>query len=258
MNFKNAFHIDKIEYNQREKKSLPKSPYILNNYNYYEPNLAKDFYLYHFVNKLFLEVDVLDLDEFLYYHLNNSENPDYYCRVLELKIAPILKDVLENAEVNFNGRNSREVDLENGFFQIDDVIFKYGYKYSDMCHLVGMYRPKQELYKKLGIVEDFIKINIDKKAQIDKLNWIGESSHLSYIISELVNQNYIEAPMKPDGDNNYSQLSRQIKNSFKQKNNIQIESMRKYASPDNEKFQELDHKFKIEYNFHIPNKKRIS
>ncbi|MGS2725263.1 hypothetical protein ACU8DI_01550 [Psychroserpens sp. BH13MA-6] len=257
MDFKSAFVISDENDDSNSGANCPNSTHGLNNYNHYEPKLPKDFYLNYFIHDLLFVVDIMELQDFLTYHLDNVENPLVFCKLLDLKVIPTMKSVVENAEVNWNGRNSDEIELEDGFYELNNIVTRFGYAYRDMCHKAGLYQPRQELVKKIEEAELFLKNNYSAQSNFNRLRWDGENSHLSYIISELVNQGFIEPPRQNSGEINYSELCRQIKTSFNLTKDFNIGAQRKFASPDNEKYQGLDYKFKNE-NFHIPYIKSLS
>lgn len=86
-----------------------------------------------------------------------------------------------------------------------------------------------------------------------KLKWVGKPSQLGFIISELVQKGYIEAPIKTNGEINYNELSRTIKDT------VNIDStaltLAKALNPDSESGQiSATNKAK----FTIPHIKEIS
>lgn len=256
MDFKNALAIASRNNSEDSNPKDEFSAFRLRNCDHHEPKLPKDFYLNYFIHDLLFVVDIMELQDYLTYHLDNVENPMIFCKLLDLKVIPTMKSVVENAEVNWNGRNSDEIELEDGFYELNNIITRFGYSYSDMCHIAGFYQPRQELVKKIEEVELFLKNNYSAQSNFNRLKWDGENSHLTYIISELVNQQFIDPPLK-NGEINYSELCRQIKNSFSLKKTLNVESQRRFASPNNDKYQDIEAKFKSE-KFYIPNKKILS
>jgi len=252
MDFKDTFVIKEVENNKSDSNVSSLSPFILNNYDYYQPKLPQDFYLGYFIHDLLFEIDILELNEFLFFHLDNCKNPDNYLSVIDLKVAPIMKDVIKNAQVSWNGRPNDEIELEDGFCENNGVINKFGFKYGDMVHKAGWYTPKESLVKKIDIVEAFTESNKNSYLELDKLKWIGEPSHLAFLISILGDRGLVDLPKHKDGETNYSQLSRQLKNSFDLNADVKVDSLRRYANPDDEKYLLLKNKLNDDI-FKIPN-----
>ncbi|WP_157209206.1 hypothetical protein [Mariniflexile maritimum] len=89
----------------------------------------------------------------------------------------------------------------------------------------------------------------------NKLKWIGKPSQLGFIISSLANLGYIETPLKKDGEINYTQLAKLVKETFETETTES--TLSKYLNLDSEKGQETSRKFSS-YNFNIPHLKTIS
>lgn len=257
MDFKNVLAISSKNNNELSNQKRESLSFSLKNYDHYEPKLPKDFYLNYFIHDLLFVVDIMELQDFLTYHLDNVENPLVFCKLVDLKVIPTMKSVVENAAVNWNGRNSDEIELGDGFYELNNVVTRFGYAYSDMCHKAGFYQPKQELIKKIEEVELFLKNNYSAQSNFNRLKWNGENSHLSLIISLLVGNDFIDGPINKNGEINYSALSRQIKNSFDLPKHWNTEVQSKFSSPDNSKFKRLYDRFK-DKNFNIPHRIEIS
>lgn len=257
MNFKETFVINDVEHNKSDGNKSSLFSFILNNYDYYQPKLPQDFYLGYFIHDLLFEIDILELKEFLFFHLENCIKPDDYLLVIDLKVAPIMKDVIKNAEVSWSGRPSDEIELEDGFRENNGVINKFGFYYSDMKHKAGCYNPKEILEKKINIVETFIESNKNSFLQLDRLKWIGEPLHLAFLVSILEDRGLLDSPKNKDGETNYSQLSRQLKNSFNLDKDVKVASLRRYANPNDEKYLLLKNRLSEDV-FKIPNVKMWS
>lgn len=113
-----------------------------------------------------------------------------------------------------------------------------------------------KLNKLMLIVEGNLKYY---KAEVSglstKLKWLGGPSQLGFIISSLVDLGYIEAPKKQDGDINYTQFAKLVKQIFDV--NTTESTLSKYLNQDSEKGQEPMRKFN-ENGFNIPHKSIVS
>jgi hypothetical protein len=88
-----------------------------------------------------------------------------------------------------------------------------------------------------------------------KLKWIGKPSQLGFIITSLVDLGYIEAPQRKDGEINYTQFARLVKQTFDI--DTTENTLSKYLNSDSEKGQEPLRKF-TENGFNIPHIKTVS
>ncbi|MBP94064.1 MAG: hypothetical protein CMC55_08105 [Flavobacteriaceae bacterium] len=258
--YKDAFAIDKNSFKDvKEESEYYTNPFLLNNYDYYEPKLIEDFYIKYFTKILLFEIDILELKDFLEYHFDNCINSDSYIMMLELKIIPKTKEIIENAVADLEPNQGfyKEIKLDDGFVETEGVIKNSKYEYGIMLHYTAVVKCQNDLKKRAEIIASFLK-NLNTNTRKDNLEWAGKPSHVAYIISRLVDEGYIAAPLKNDGEINYTELSRQILNSFDFKQKIpSIESLRRYSNEDSDKFLLIDKKFKNE-GFHIPNLKIMS
>ena len=98
--------------------------------------------------------------------------------------------------------------------------------------------------------------NLTKEDSEDsKLKWIGKPSQLGFIISSLVDLGYIEAPVRQNGDINYTQFAKLVKQTYDI--DTTESTLSKYLNTDSEKGQEPMRKFE-EYGFNIPHKNIVS
>tara|TARA_R110000850_G_scaffold98964_1_gene205182 strand:- start:460 stop:1257 length:798 start_codon:yes stop_codon:yes gene_type:complete len=260
--YKDAFAIDKNSFKDiKEESEYYTNPFLLNNYDYYEPKLIEDFYIKYFTKVLLFEIDVLELKDFLIYHFDNCINSDSYIMILDLKVIPKTKEIIENAVVDLGpgGGYYKEIKLEDGFIETEGVIKNPKYEYGVMLHYTALATVQNDLSKRIEIITAFINnLQTENSTNKDLLKWNGKPSHVAYIISRLVDEGYIAAPLKNDGEINYTELSRQILDSFDFKQKTpSIESLRRYSNEDSDKFLLIDKKFKNE-GFHVPNLKIMS
>lgn len=108
------------------------------------------------------------------------------------------------------------------------------------------------LQKKHDEIEQDIFFN---KKDSSKLTWEGKPAHLGFVIGTLNDLGYIKAPVKSNGEINYTQFSKEVYNTF----NIETTptTLAKYLNPSDNKNQESKRKFEKE-GFDIPHKNRVS
>jgi hypothetical protein len=259
MNYNEAFAIDDISYLARKKEvDFTPTKYQLLNYDYYKPKLVSDFYLKYFTRELLFEIDILEVEEFLQYHYEYCDNPDLYFKVLNFKITPKIDELVENAQASLEvGGYYNQTKLDDGFVESEGVVHNPSYDYPLMLHQINACRLNNDIKKRAEIINEFLKSVqlIDKN--LNALVWKGKTAHLAYIISKLVGEGYIEAPVKQNGEINYTELSRQIQKSFNfDSKTPSPDSLRRYSSVDDERYKEIDIKFTLS-GFNIPNSKIV-
>ena len=89
----------------------------------------------------------------------------------------------------------------------------------------------------------------------ETIKWIGKPSQLGFIIGKLAELGYIETPVKPNGDTNYTQFANLVNNTFDV--STTKDTLSKYLNLESEKGQETERKF-AKNGFKIPHIKEIS
>lgn len=121
------------------------------------------------------------------------------------------------------------------------------------------YAAMLEVKKIMSYIETKNKVSFqnDNKEYsiIPKLKWIGKPSQLGFIIASLVNLGYIEAPQRKDGEINYTQFAKIVKQTFDI--DTTENTLSKYLNTESEKGQEPLRKFE-ENGFNIPHIKSVS
>ncbi|RCW93637.1 hypothetical protein [Winogradskyella arenosi] len=256
---KEAFSIDPIPFNERKKDNTYNgNSFQLKNYENYEPKLENDFYIKYFIKELLFEIDILEVDDFLQYHFENCKNADLNLSVLELKIVPKTKDIIINAKAFLDVNNTyyNEILLEDGFIETEGIIKNSQYEYGQMLHFTGFNNLQNDLEQRLELILTFTTKSKETENE-NVLTWTGKPTHLAFIISQLLNNEYIDAPLKNDGEINYTELSKQIQNSFNFTNKTpSIETLRRYTNIESEKYYKLNDNFK-EKGFYLPNSKMM-
>lgn len=211
--YKDAFAIDEVSYNKRKlEEDFISEPFQLNNYNYYEPKLESEFYIKYFTNVLLFDIDILEVKDFLQYQYDYCDNPDFYFSILEYKITPKIKEIIENAVMNIVGAWNEENILEDGFFETDGIIKNSKYEYSIMLHKVSYQSLQNDLKKRIEIITSFLTTYMDKHV-VKPLKWIAGPSQLAIVVRELIDQGYMKADKK-QGEINCSKLSRDLMQAF--------------------------------------------
>ena len=256
MNYKEAFAVDKTFYSERKMDSNYKeNRFELKNFDYYKPKLVADFYLKYFTRQLLIETDILELEDFLQYHFDCCENSDKFSSILEFKIIPKIKEIIECAQMSLEGSGYYdEIKLDDGFVESEGVIHNAMYDYRLINHYIAYCDLQNDIKKRGEIINSFLTKNIPDN-NVNVLKWIGKPSHLAYMISQFIQEGYIEAPMKRDGEINYTELSKQILNSFNfSSKSPSVETLRRYCNVESDKFLPINEKF-IKEGFYLPDSK---
>lgn len=257
MDYKTVFTYHDKEYHDT-KYTLKDYDYILKKYDPKKLNFEEDFYLRVFLRKLVFELDIVEIETFLEFQFDSSKLPSKFVKILDLKIVPAMQEIIEEAQFNSLGRGYYKEDkLIDGFVKTEGIIKHWDFDFAQFPHLVEVKGLKNDLEKRIVLVKGFLKEVLSDNAQGTKLNWIGNDSQLAIIVRELVDQNFIEAPKQKNGEVNVTELCRQIKHSFINQKGLNIDTIRRYVSPNDDKHQELNKKFKEE-GFHIPDRQILS
>jgi hypothetical protein len=251
MNYKEAFAVDEIYYSERKKdSSYEATKFELNNFDYYKPKLVDDFYLKYFTRKLLIEIDILELKDFLQYHYDYCDNPDAYFSILEYKIIPKIREIVEFAQPSFEGGGYHdEIKLEDGFVESEGVIHNSTYDYGSMNHYIAFGNLQKDVSKRAEIITSFLTEYIDKRA-MKPLKWIAGPANLGIIIRELIDKGFIEAE-KYRGEINCSSLSRDLLKAFSVEDCNSSKSIEIYLNSGSKKHAQARKSFDSA-GFHIP------
>lgn len=259
MNYKDIFAVNEISFKQLNANHESTEDYFLNNYSHYDDKLENDFYLKSFLKKIMFEVHINNLNDFINFQYNNSNIPDDFINVLDNEVVPTIKDIVQNANLSldsFGGFYDQTV-LEDGFALSEGVIKHSLYTYQHFSHLVALNKNKNHILKKTEILEKFLKdINELEEGSINSpLKWNAGPAQLGYIISKLVQNGYIEAPLKSSFKNNdpvnYTRLAKSILSAFNVEGHNSIDSLRIYLSPTSVKYIEIEKHFN-HLGFNLP------
>jgi len=259
MNYKDVFSIDEVFYNKIENIDIQK--YRLNNFSFLEPKLEKDFYLKYFIREILIEIDILEVEDFLEYQYGKSKDPKLFLKTLKLKIVTEAKSILKQAEpYNFDSPYSKSSFIEYDFIEINDVVFKPMLESRSIGSFIELHSLHEDLKGRINIIEIFLEENSLEKthSQFMALKWKGKPSHLAYFIAQCIEEGYIEAPIKRNGDLNIQELSKRILESFDfGSGKPSIETLKKYCNSDTDKYIKLNERF-VNHGFHLPNSKILS
>lgn len=103
--------------------------------------------------------------------------------------------------------------------------------------------------------KSLIQIEEEAKRALSKIKWIGNKTHIGFILGSLALEGYIEAPQLQNGEINYTAFSKLIKQQFDV--DVSSDTLRKYLNPLDDKFTESKSNFESN-GFHLPNKKIVS
>jgi len=148
--------------------------------------------------------------------------------------------------IKYSGKHV-SVDERKHIFQIHTDFYYYA------CTI--------EVEKMIGYLKSkMMKISNSSTENIEenttaKIKWSGKPSQLGFIVGNLAELGYIEVPRRPNGNINYSQFGKIVKNTFDVVGTE--DSLSKYLNLDCDKSQETKKKFESN-GFEIPNKISVS
>ncbi|MBN2868949.1 MAG: hypothetical protein JXK08_09775 [Flavobacteriaceae bacterium] len=156
-----------------------------------------------------------------------------------------LKDTLLQREKDLKKKNSFALAIIDDNL-LDNTVF--------MDNLNAVNEMKQ---RAVNYLIDQVQVNLGyyNPENAKKLKWIGKPSQLGFIVSSLVDLGYIEAPVRQNGDINYTQFAKLVKQTFDI--DTSESTLSKYLNTDSEKGQEPMRKFE-QYGFNIPHKNIVS
>lgn len=256
--YHNIFAIDEVLYRDRKATNQPTPEHLLNNYNNYLPKLDKELYLIAFIQKGYFELDILELEDFLFTQYGNSENPNKFLKALKLKIIPLLNNIINNPLPSFEGNESfhKEKPLEDGFVETEGTIKNSLYTMNLLYKKTVLFQLKEDLNERKELTKEFLsKIEPLGNSDSNKLKWTGKPSHLAFFVRILIDEGYITPPIGNNNEINTTALTREIFESFQIKKGAPV-TIRTYLNPDSEKHIKLKESFENK-GFHIPNSGRI-
>lgn len=256
--YQNIFAIDETPYKDRKANKETTPEHLLNNYNYYLPKLDKEIYLMVFMEKGYFEIDILELEDFLFTQYGNSENPSKFLKTLQLKVIPLIDNIINNCRPSFEGNGGfyNERPLEDGFVETEGTIKNNRYTIDLLYHKTAFLNLKEDLSERKELTKQFI-TEIDPLGNTDskKLKWNGKPSHLAFIIKTLIDEGYITPPKGNNNEINSTALTREILESFQIQKGA-LSTFLAYLNPDSEKHIKLKEAFDNE-KFNIPNSKLL-
>jgi hypothetical protein len=253
--YQNILAIDEISFRDRKEKNEKSPQYILNNFNYYNPKLETDFYLKYFIREILIDIDILEVSDFLYTQVENTKNRDKLVNILRYKVLPSIDKIISNAQLSMSeGGYFNEVKLDDGFIETEGVVKNEKYEYHMFYHIVAVKKLDADLKQRKVLITDFVqKINLSEiNSEAPQIKWIGKPSHLAFLISQLIDEGYIDAPIKSNNEINYTKLSRMILHLFSFQEKPSIETIRKYLNSNDDKHISLKNSFDNS-GFHLPN-----
>ncbi|TYB78117.1 hypothetical protein ES676_02590 [Bizionia saleffrena] len=251
MKYKDAFAVNDKHYCETKINSNCETPiYQLHNFDYYEPKLIDDFYLKYFTRQLLIEIDILEVKNFLEYHYDYCDNPDKYFSILDYKIIPKISEIIEHAQVSTEaGGYYDEIKLEDGFVESEGVIHNSKYDYWKLNHYIAFFDLQNDIRKRAEIIKSFLTLHFDNRVE-KPLKWIAGSAKLGIIIRELIDMGYMEAD-KRRGEINCSSLSRDLFKAFKIEDSDSAKALEIYLSSGNKRYLQTKELFD-ESGFCIP------
>ncbi len=207
---------------------------------------------------------------------SNVEKLNYLNYTIQLYSIPsnqIKKDFFIDNE---DSRYYSKFDVGDDIFSFADVYKalkatgkseKYKYDYLNFKFFVIRTKIISFLpFSLFSIVNSFINILKKKVIEIQedieitetvesKLKWNGKASHLGFLIGQLAELEYINTPVRPNGEINYTLFAKEVLTTFHA--NTTESTLTKYLNSATEKSQETERNFK-KAKFNIPHKKEVS
>ena len=184
----------------------------------------------------------------------HQEDSRYYSVSKNVNQLSTIEEIAESILKEDTKEKVKKFDIP--FYQLIDLFFE-NYKQLTLSFLplslcvIGNSFIKI-LYNKIDEIEEEIENSKPAQSQIE---WLGNTSHLGYIMGQLAQLEYINPKKLHNGEINYTQFSKDLLNKFKIKTTIG--SLAAYLNINNNKAQETHRKFEKE-NFNIPHKKEVS
>ena len=262
MNYREVFAVDEVNFNQSKTSKKNISPFLLKNFNYYEPKLEKDFYLKYLIKQVLFDIKIKDLNEFLNFQYDNCESPDEFIEILDLEVLPKITDIIENEEFSMNGGEYyNQQILEDGFVETEGVIKSSHYEFGFFSHLIAFNKNKSQVLKRKSILTNFLlEMNIDEEPESTKpLKWIAGPAQLGFIISSLVENGYIEPPLGNSSKKtqiNYTKLAKDVLKAFNMDDHDSVDSLRGYLNQSSPKHREIQKHFN-QHGFKLPKRNDV-
>jgi len=172
------------------------------------------------------------------YNANRSEFPNF--KNQELNEA--LETYYASMHITTHKEQNFLLDIQTDFFCYASML--------EVKKAIEFIETKSEMSN-----DNFNQMQVGIMETVPRLKWVGKPSQLGFIISSLVDLGYIEAPLKIDGEINYTQFAKLVKQTFDV--NTTENTLSKYLNQDSDKGQEPMRKFE-QNGFNIPHIKSVS
>ena len=224
-----------------------------------ECKLVEDFYVNYFFYKILFEIDLIELNEFINYHFIESDFQEELLDVLEYKVIPLIGNIIEKQNIAYEIYNGNP-ELGFGLYfetQSNKRIFKPLYTYEYFYYLTALKGLSSDLNIRMELIKKYIAKYRGGKEDLPKLHWIGNASHLGFIISVLIEKGFINPPYK-NGSPNIKLVSKQILNSFDFSHDSKPTqaTLERYVNNKDKKHNIVEEQFTT-VGFHIPYTKQF-
>jgi hypothetical protein len=149
-----------------------------------------------------------------------------------------------------------EIKLDNGFVETEGEIKNNHYEYSMFYHLTAVEGLKDDLKQRKQLIAEWYEDHNNFTTSFTPLKVTTKPVHVAYIISQLIEEGYIEGPLKKDNETNYTELSKTILKMFSFSEPVSIETLRRYMSVNDDKNTDLKKSFDNS-GFHLPNSRLV-
>jgi len=252
--YQDVFTIDNLLFKDRKEKKESVPQYMLKNFSYYQPKLEKEFYLKHFIRELLFEIDILEVKTFLEFQFGNSKHQDKFLDIITLKVLPKIDTIIDHAQASFTGNSYyNEIPLEDDFVETEGVIKNPNYDDDMFYHLTALGRLRNDLAQRKIIISDYVATmhRSRNNNNPELLKWSGKPSHLAFLIRQLVDQGYIEAPRGNDKEINLSALTRNVMASFNCEKELKFNTLKPFLDTESDQYFKLNENFKKQ-KFRLP------
>lgn len=253
MDYFTILGIDNISFEARKNEGTETPQFLLQNFSSFNLPFDKDLYLNYFLKELLFEVDIMSVDEFLETQFDNSPNIEGLIKLLKLKVIPKIDNIINNAEFNMEPFDYfDQTIIEGDFVKSDGVLKNKTFELFHLYHLSAFSNNEVDLKQRKILIQNFLTSveNNNEEYSPKKLNWNVDANRLGFIISQLVQLEYIDPPKKSDGEINYRELATIVLNNFNFKNKaVKKETLAKYLNDSQDKYHDIADKFnKQEFN----------
>ncbi|TBV27921.1 hypothetical protein DMZ43_02435 [Meridianimaribacter sp. CL38] len=219
--------------------------FLLTRYSDLNLTFENDFYLKVCLRKMLFDLSRMEIKSFLEVQLDNSENPDEFFELILSEIIPAIKTIISNAQINgFGIEYYKSIELENDFVASEGIIRNRFYDYRLFYHETSLFKYEMKFERIVEILKNFTNTYEENKTRDNIIIWKANPNILAYLISELANKGYLDAPLR-NGKINNTQLTKQLLNTFKfVDKKPTFNGLKQFVIQNSEENEKLDYKLR--------------